>query len=135
MDYELTFEDRGSFLYVRVRGSNSPNAVAGYLADVVEECKRRDCRHVLIDERLEGPRLGVNEVFDVAAEGAMKAVGVLDALAYVDPKMGSMADFAESVALNRGMPVRTFASIDAAEAWLLRQVSGQNEQDIFTGDD
>jgi hypothetical protein len=32
--------------------------------------------------------------------------------------------FAETVAVNRGMPVRVFVSVAEAEKWLLSEVSG-----------
>lgn len=135
MNYELTFEDRGEYLYIKVCGTNSPAAVAGYLADIARECERRERYRILIDERLEGPRLDIGEVFEIASTGSMNALGLFHAIAYVDSRMGDLAGFAETVAVNRGMPVRTFPSVEPAEAWLLSQVEGVNEQDIFRGDD
>jgi hypothetical protein len=86
--------------------------VAAYLRDVVEECRTRNCFRVLIEERLEGPRLQLMDVFSVAAEGAMMALGVFQTIAYVDERMGKMAEFAETVAVNRGMPVRADIFMD-----------------------
>lgn len=45
---------------------------------------------------------------------------MLQALAFVDVNaQGELMRFAEDVAVNRGMPVRVFPTIAAAEAWLL----------------
>jgi len=133
-DFEIEFERRGNYLYALVTGTNSPETVAAYLDRIVEECRRTDCYRVLIEERLEGARLDASDVFAIAAEGSMKAMGLLHALAYVDEQMGPMADFAETVAVNRGMPVRVFNTVAEADEWLRRQVEGPDEQHIFTDD-
>lgn len=131
MTYEVKYESRPTFVYATITGENSTDAVSGYLADILEECQRRDCYRVLIDEQLDGPRLEIDEVYAVASEGAMKALGVFHAIAFVDETMGEMAYFAETVAVNRGMPVRAFPTIGHAEEWLAGLVEGPEEQDIF----
>jgi hypothetical protein len=45
--------------------------------------------------------------------------------------MGDLGNFAETVAVKRGMPVRVFSSVTAAEHWLSAQEEGVREQDIF----
>lgn len=130
-DYQLNIERRPEYLLIRVSGQNSPATVLQYLQDVRDECTRQDCFRVLIDEQLDGPRLDISEVFSIASEGAMSAMGIFQAIAYVDPKMGTAGDFAEDVAVNRGMPVRTFATIDEAECWILGQSEGAAEKTLF----
>lgn len=132
MTYKINFKQRSGYLQATITGENSIDAVAGYLSDILEECKQRDCYRLLIDERLEGPRLGVDEVYSVASEGAMNALGVFHAIAFVDEKMGQMAEFAENIAVNRGMPVRAFPTIGHAEEWLESLVEGPDEQGIFS---
>lgn len=131
MQYRIAFERRAAFIHATVTGRNSSGAVSAYLRDVREECIRQDCFRVLIEERLDGPRLPVGEVFSIASEGAMRALGVFEAVAYVDEEMGQMAEFAETVAVNRGMPVRTFPTVDSAEEWLLAREDDCNAMDIF----
>ncbi len=135
MSYAIEFEKRAGYLYAQVTGTNSAAAVAGYLRDVLDECKGRDCYRVLIDERLTGPRLNVEDVFSIASDGAVNAMSVFHAVAYVDEEMGETSDFAETVAINRGMPVKTFPSVELAEAWLLAQVEEPDEKKIFRGDE
>jgi hypothetical protein len=135
MTYKIIFDRHPQFLRVTVTGENRAENVSRYMQDIVKECKRQDCYRVLIDERLEGPRLGADDVFVVASEGAMSAMGVFQAIAYVDEKMGDMSQFAETVAINRGMPVKAFSNVAAAEEWLLSLVEGPEEQEIFQGDD
>lgn len=118
MNYQIEFETAPHFLRATVTGTNSAHAVMSYLDDIVKECQSQDCFRVLIDEQLEGPRLAADDVFQIVSEGAMKAIGIMDAVAFVDPKMGDMARFAETLAVNRGMPAKAFESVAAAEEWL-----------------
>lgn len=134
MDYRISFEHHPGYLHAIVTGSNSAENVIAYLSDIIDECRRIECYRVLIDEQLEGPRLEANDVFQIASTGAIKSLGVFQAVAYVDPQMGDMADFAETVAINRGMPVKTFTSVEQARDWLMRQKEGPEEQQIFHGD-
>ena len=131
MTYKVTYQQRQGYLHATITGENSVDAVAGYLNDILEECKQRECYCALIDEQLEGPRLGVDAVFSLASEGAMNAIGIFHAIAFVDEKMGHMAEFAENIAVNRGMPVRAFPTIGHAEEWLKTLVEGPEEQGIF----
>lgn len=131
MDYQLSIEQRPTFLHVTITGTNSREAVVAYLRDIVTECRSRNCFRVLVEERLEGPRLQLMDVFSVASEGAMSALGVFQAIAYVDQQMGEMAEFAETVAVNRGMPVRAFTSVAEASAWLAQQDDASSGMAIF----
>jgi len=94
----------------------------------MRECMARRVYRVLIEERLEGPRLGTMDVYQVAAEGADRAKGLFEAIAYVDANAkGRLMEFAETVAVNRGLPVVVSASVDEARKWLLeggRAMSG-----------
>ena len=131
IDYRLSFIRHPRYIHATVTGTNSRGAVMRYLDDIRRECVKQDCYRVLIEERLDGPRLPAMDVFAIASEGSMKALGVFHAIAYVDERMGDMADFAEMVAVNRGMPVRFFRNVEAAEGWLGAQEEGVREQDIF----
>lgn len=131
MDYRVSFERHPTFIHATVTGTNSREAVIGYLGEILEECRRQKCFRVLIEERLEGPRLSTMEVFTIASEGAMRALGVFEAIAYVDERMGEMADFAETVAVNRGMPVRAFPSVAEAETWLAGLDADRSGMEIF----
>jgi len=88
---------------------------------VLAEYKKRQCARLLIEECLEGPRLEGMDVFAMASEGSMRALGVFEVVAYVDPKMGSLKDFAESVAVNRGLPISLFFSVEEAVQRLQEQ--------------
>jgi hypothetical protein len=94
--------------------------VADYLADILQACKTRACFRVLIEERLDGPRLNATDVFGLAAQASERALGILQAVAYVDINArGRLMQFAENVATNRALPVAVFQTVAEAERWLL----------------
>jgi hypothetical protein len=124
--FHLEIEHKLDYLHIRVSGINTIENVSAYLEKVVEECVKRKCHKVLIEEHLEGPRLGLAEIAEVASESSRSAVGRIKALAFVDVNAeDDSMEFAELVARNRSMPVRVFRSLAEAEAWIKIQVSGQ----------
>jgi hypothetical protein len=131
MSFELSISDRGEYLFFTVTGENSVETVFNYMKEVMAACEKHDCYRILIHENLSGPRLEAMAVFNVASEGAMQLLGRLEAVAYVDEAMGAMADFAESVAVNRGMPIAFFSTIEDAERWIESRIEGEAEQYIF----
>ena len=120
MSFKLNFTQKPDYLHVVVTGRNTKNNVIRYLADVQRECMNRACMRVLVEERLDGPRLGTMDVFEIAAEGRNRVAGPLPLIAYVDVNaVGAMMAFAEDVAVNRGINVRVFDTVADAEKWLL----------------
>jgi hypothetical protein len=135
MSYQVTFETCENFVGATVTGTNSRSVILEYMADILTECARQECFRVLIEERLDGPRLDVMDVFAVASEGSLKALGQFDTIAYVDEKMGDMADFAETIAVNRGLPVAFFNDVESAKKWLSQQETGSAEENLFLSRD
>src|SRR5262245_13907617 len=133
MTYELTIDQKPTYLHALVTGRNSRENVARYLADILQECIARRCGKVLIEERLDGPRLGTFDVFKIASEGSNRALGVFQAIAYVDVNAeGDLMQFAETVAVNRALPVTVFSTVAEAEKWLLDADSGGAEPALHT---
>ncbi|MBV8785027.1 MAG: hypothetical protein JOZ67_12630 [Gammaproteobacteria bacterium] len=121
MEYRLTITAEADYLHILVTGTNSPETVAAYLAEVQQACLARQCFRVLIEEDLAGPRLTTFPVFRVAADASERAVGVLQAIAYVDARaQGELMQFAATVARNRGLPVAVFPTVALAREWLAR---------------
>jgi hypothetical protein len=121
--YELKIEQKPEYLHCVVTGRNSQETVTRYMQQVMQECAARRCFRVLIEERLEGPRLGTMEVFTMVSAGSKRYQGMLEALAFVDLNAeGGVMRFAEDVAVNRGIPVRVFRTVDGAEKWLLQNL-------------
>jgi hypothetical protein len=120
MSYRLTFVQHPTYLHAVVTGVNNKQNVARYLAEVRRECTSKNCSRVLIEERLKGPRLGTLDVFLVAAAESDLAQGNFEAIAFVDVyAKGDLMKFAETVAVNRSIPARVFATVDKAREWLV----------------
>jgi hypothetical protein len=120
MPYRLSFSQQPGYLHAIVTGLNNKENVMHYLEDVFRECEARGCNRLLIEERLEGPRIGTFDVFQIASGGTGRAHGHFKAIAYVDVNArGDLMKFAETVAVNRGLPVRVFSSLSDAEQWLM----------------
>ena len=120
MTYQLAITEQPGYLHFVVTGENSRDTVTRYMEEVIRECTRRQCFRVLIEERLEGRRLGTLEVFEMVAAGSERFLRTLKAMAYVDvnARSAEMTRFAENVAVNRGFPVKVFHTVAAAEHWL-----------------
>ena len=74
---------------------------------------------MLIEERLEGPRLNTREVTEIASKESRSALGFFKAIAHVDINAeGDLMKFAENVAVNRAIPVRNFSTLAEARQWL-----------------
>jgi len=118
--YQLTIEAKPGYLHIIVTGDNTRENVMGYMEEVVRECTLRQCFRVLLEERLEGPRLGTLDVFEMVSAGSTRFLRTLKAMAYVDinARNQEMMQFAENVAVNRAFPVRVFPTVVAAERWL-----------------
>jgi hypothetical protein len=124
MTYKLTFLQKPTYPHAIVTGLNSKENVARYLEGIHAECIAHNCFRVLVEERLEGPRLETLDVFQIASEGASKVVGKYQAFAYVDVTAeGELMQFAETVAFNRGLPIAVFPTVADAEKWLLNKTN------------
>ncbi len=133
MSYEIAFDQRATYLYARIVGSNTPETILAYMQEIVAKCIEIDCFRVLIHECLDGPRLATLELFETVSEISLRILGKFDAIAYVDEKMGELKYFGETVAVNRGMPLAAFTDLESATRWILAQTEDSNSQQIFRG--
>ncbi|HEX5093402.1 MAG TPA: hypothetical protein VFV84_12020 [Burkholderiales bacterium] len=119
MSYRLSVEERPGYLHFVVTGPNTRESVEAYLREVAGIAMARRCARMLIEERLEGPRLGTFDVFSIASGGASHLATRFEAIAYVDVNAaGGLMKFMEDVAANRAVPVRVFGGVAEAEQWL-----------------
>ena len=124
MDYQLTVKQEAGYLHAIVTGTNNAATVARYLEELRRECIASQCFRLLIEERLEGPRLGTFPVYKVVTEGSERARGLLRSIAYVDVHAeGQLMQFAETVAVNRGLPLAIFPTVEQARQWLLQAIA------------
>jgi hypothetical protein len=119
MGFKVTFTQNPTYLHAVVTGENSAENVRNYLKQIQRECTTRKCLRVMIEERLEGPRLGIVDVYRIVSEGTVRALGQMEMIAYVDVNAkGDLMKFAEDVAVNRFLRVAVFSSVPDAELWL-----------------
>jgi len=122
--YRISIEQRPKYLYVTVTGNNSTATIARYIADIRDACLRLGVFKVLAVVHLDGPGVSMLELYKVAAAGSDETVGLGIRAAYVElnaSRSDANMQMAESVALTRGIPVRTFRDVTAAEQWLLAE--------------
>ena len=124
MTYKLTITQKPTYLHIVVTGQNSKKTILQYFDEIHRECTARGCFRILIEERLEGPRLGVIDVFQIVSDESSKDRGFFKAIAYVDINAESdLMEFAEDVAVNRALPVVVFSTVADADKWLLNEDS------------
>lgn len=120
--YRITFESFPQYLRVVVTGENTIETIRRYVADTRAECARCGMWKVLVEVNLSGPALSMLDIYKAASAGADDTAGTPMRAAYVElnpVRSDANMQLAESIAVTRGIPVRTFRDIGAAETWLL----------------
>ena len=126
MAYALTISEGAGYLHFRVTGRNSKENVMAYLAEVHAACKSRQCPAALVEENLSGPSLPIAEIFRIASAGSAATAPSIRALAVVDVNPEHSHEkmrFAENVAVTRGINVRVFDTVSAAQEWVQNQAA------------
>jgi hypothetical protein len=122
MSYKITYDNTHNYLHAVITGACTKENVAGYLEEVLSKCIEIGTKRVFIDQRLDGPRLETDTVYQIASSISTRAIEsrVFEAIAFVDVNAESVLNlkFAESVVANRGLPVKVFFSVNGAEEWL-----------------
>lgn len=120
--YRITIEQRPNYLYATVVGDNTVETIGRYIADIREACLRLGVFKVLAVVHLDGPGVSMLDLYKVVAAGSDETAGTGIRAAYVElnqNRSGENMRMAENVAHTRGIPVRTFRDVKAAETWLL----------------
>ena len=119
--YRLTFEQRDGYLYAYVEGEHDNYEISkGYWLEVAAEVVRTKAKRVLIDENIvESANMG--EVFRLASEIPKMGFGPTR-VAFVDRYLdqNEINEFAELVAVNRGLNGKIFNDETLARDWLLK---------------
>ncbi len=119
MKFEVKIIQKPTYLHAIITGDNTKQNVLAYVENIRSECIARKCARVLIEERLEGPRMGKMDIFETIGRAIIQAAGVFEAVAYVDVNaVDDSMNFAETVARNRGIPMRVFSTVADADIWL-----------------
>ncbi len=124
-DYELTFQERGGYLRVQIRGTqDSLEMSLAYWNEIAAECERRGTRALLVVDQLPGepiPPQDQERVIEAMRDSYMRRVRV----AYFEADAANLplAEYGELVAREAGYTVRVFGSEREAELWLRYGVS------------
>jgi hypothetical protein len=106
---------------VRTKGyADSVEEMLAYADDIVDACKREQCRRVLLDER--ELRLQIGTFYDYLFAEGLSSRQVNRHLSWIacvpNERDKVQASFFEILSLNRGLNYRVFSSIEDAEKWL-----------------
>jgi len=121
--YELTIEERPHYLHAKVEGPRTPENAMRFLRESAEACRRLGRDSVLLEMNLAGPSLDTSSVFGVISKATPSGL-MLRRIAYVEPapREPARAEFAETIAKNRGVNVRLFRDVASAQAWLSEEL-------------
>jgi hypothetical protein len=119
VSYRLTVEERPAYLHAKVVGERTAANVLRFLEESYAACVKSGRSALLLEIGLSGPSLNTISIYNVISQRLMDA-RKLHKIAYVPTGIADPAIpyFAETVALNRGVNVRLFQSVAAAEEWL-----------------
>jgi hypothetical protein len=119
MSYELTIEDRPGYLHAKATGERTPENALRFIAQAYASCVEKGRSALLLESNLTGPSLDTASIYRVVlqnVEDGAKLAKIAYVVASVDDP--AMPVFAETVALNRGVNVRLFQTVEAAARWL-----------------
>jgi len=123
-EFSLTFHERPDYLHVIVTGVNGADAALASGQEIMAKSKALGVEYVIIEDQSDGPGLEPIDTFAWLSEISKSARSVFKAVAVVGTKIGQDKQFAESVAVNRGLNFALFQAVHKAEQWLLGQIAG-----------
>lgn len=118
MAHDIQFEEELDCLHVRVSGEKSIDTICASHDAICEASNARGISRLLIEERLDGPALSTFDLYDIVSRASRQGAAKYEAIAYVDESPDSKLEFAETLAVNRGLAVAAFDSVSAAKRWL-----------------
>lgn len=119
--YRLTFEHRDGYLYAYVEGEHDSYEISKqYWLEVAAEVVRTKAPRVLIDENIV-ESASIAEVFRLSSEIPSMGFGATR-VAFVDRylEQNEINEFAELVAVNRGLNGKIFNDEAMAIDWLMK---------------
>jgi hypothetical protein len=119
MTYKIAITQKPTHTHFFVTGENSLENSLAYIQDIHKECVAHNYKTILIEERLEGRRLGTMDLYDIAIKASEAYMGFYKAIAYVNVMTEKKTfSFIENLCVNRSLPLRAFPTVEEAEKWL-----------------
>lgn len=117
--YDLSTEERPGYLYIHLRSDTiSEEIIRGYVSDIVENSDRTGLDHILLYRDVPAI-MTEGEVFHTVNDSLEALRGKKLALVNPHPALDKELKFGMTVGRNRGGNYQVFATIEAAEHWLL----------------
>jgi hypothetical protein len=122
ISYQVTIEERPGYLHAKVVGERTGANALRFLQRAYAACVKSGHSCVLLEVHFSGPSLSTTAIFNVISDRVPDA-RKLRKIAYVATGLNdpTLPYFAETVAVNRGVNVRLFPNVDAAEQWLAEE--------------
>ncbi len=119
VNYSITIEDKGSYLFARANGVRTRGSVIAITKEIFDAAVAGKLSKVLIDVRELKGQLGVLDSYYVVTEEFEKLRGKgLRKAAIMDKKVRFVREwFLELVATNRGLNLKVFTSKEEAIKW------------------
>ncbi len=119
MSYHLQIEEHPTYLHAAASGANTAENVLRLLRETYEACLKKQVLAVLLEMKFEGPALDTGSIYSVIAQRSDSGKQMRKVASVAQPdRDAAKPKFAETVAINRGVNVRLFATVDAAKKWL-----------------
>lgn len=118
-DFAIRFEQRSGYLYVFVSGArDSLDISTRFWERIYAQAVDSENNRLLVEEDFPN-QLSTVELFEIAKR-TTAMFGYKCKIAHVDQRGSDMElnRFAETVAANRGLHMRVFGVVEAAEEWL-----------------
>ena len=125
MTYSFIVEMKPTYLHARGYGEQTEANTRQFLIDAIRACVEHNMGRLLARDVFHRKALSVASAYSVVVDRSHDG-SMLKSIAYVDNNpahAGGIAEFAEMVAKNRGVNVRLFESVAAAERWLQDEVT------------
>lgn len=118
LDYNLVFDNRGTYLYAFITGQDSFAASLSYWNEISDEVSRLGYRKLLVHEQLDG-NVDEGEICDIIMDLEKSALRDVQ-IAFYDENQEDLPInvLGQSVANNQGGAVRLFHNLQAAMNWI-----------------
>ena len=113
-----TFENRGSYLFVKLSAPYSFHGVISVIQQIADVCKTDDLNKVLVDARAFAEEISVFDRFQMGVEIA-RLLGAQIQMAVTVRPILTVNPVTENAAINRGTKYKWFLTFEDAEQWLL----------------
>lgn len=116
MAAEVSYDATNHMIRVRVQGEETIEDWEASKAQIIKLNSERGCSNVLVDAREQQAAPGMLELFEFATHWPP----TIRVAKLVGPKTRAAQGFVETVAVNRGIPMKDFTNERDAMAWLIK---------------